>query len=465
MHARLVKLINDVSASYWFVPMCLVLGAIVLGIGLGWLDASQKPDWLPWQISTTADDARTILSVVATSVLGVAGVTFSITLVAVSFASSNHGPRLINNFMRDRGSQYTLGTFIGTFAFCLTVLTNLHGPITSDSGEMTAALIPNLSISVALLLTVASISMLIFFIHHITEIINIETLISGIGHDLKNRIAELFPDRHSDIPLVEEKNFDAAIHGKLLQEVRAERIGYIQAIDMDCLRELAKEQDLLISVHYRPGDFMTTHDCLLSVWTAGPVEIPQDSLRQCFATGQERTEHQNVLFLVEQLSEVIARALSPGVNDPYTAISCMNWFRTALMEYLYQENRASKSLDGSTHEVDWGRTRIQLKPVELSRLCSVMFDNTRQYVAADRNTTLHTLALIAESAWHAGPGPARELLLTHLSKLHECSSRCLADTREASDITQRYEEALDIITREIDLNRIRTQTVWFGGSA
>ena len=231
---------------------------------------------------------------------------------------------------------------------------------------------------------------------------------------------------------------------------------------MNNLSTLAEEQNLLISVHYRPGDFTTTHDCLMSVWTCSSDELPHDSLRQCFATGQERTEHQNVLFLVEQLSEIIARSLSPGINDPYTAISCMNWFRTALMKYLYLEKRDS---DSDTPDFDWNRARIQLKPVEFSRLCAVMFDHTRQYVAADRNTTLHTLALIAECAWHAGPGSARELLLAHLSKLHECSARCLSDTGAAADITQRYEEALDIVTRDNDMNRIRTQTTWFGGSA
>ena len=464
MHARLIKFINDLSASYWFVPLCMVLGAMLLGLGLGWLDASQKLDWLPWKLRATPDDARTILSVVATSVLGVAGVTFSITMVAVSFASSNYGPRLINNFMRDRGSQYTLGTFIGTFVYCLTVLTHLHGPMTSDSGQELDAFIPNLSISVALLLTFASISMLIFYIHHITETINIENIISGIGHNLKKRITELFPNRDTDIPLVEDVDFDTAIHGRVVQEVSAASIGYIQTIDMDRLSTLAQEQDLLISVHYRPGDFTTTHDCLMSIWSSSPAEIPPDSLRQCFATGQERTEHQNVLFLVEQLSEVIARALSPGINDPYTAISCMNWFRTALMEYLYQDNPAADAEKGHD-QLDWNRARIQLRPVEFSRLCSVMFDHTRQYVAADRITTLHTMALIGECAWHAGPGPARELLLTHLLKLHDCSTGYLSDTREAGDITQRYEEALNIIAGEIDINRIRTQTAWFGGSA
>ncbi|WP_157735952.1 DUF2254 domain-containing protein [Granulosicoccus antarcticus] len=459
----MIKLINDIASSYWFVPMCMVLGAMGLGLGLGWLDANQATGWLPWQIHANADDARTLLSVVATSVLGVAGVTFSITVVAVSFASSNYGPRLINNFMGDKGSQYTLGTFIGTFVYCLTVLTNLHGPYTTESGEQIDAFIPNLSLSVALLLSLASIYVLIYFINHITEIINIENITASIGHSLTNRINKPFPNRGSHIPRIDEPDFQTAIHGRNMHSVKAETIGYIQAIDLDRLSSLTQEQDLLIRIHYRPGDFTTTHDCLLSLWTGSDEDISHDSLRECFATGQERTEHQNVLFLAEQLSEVIARALSPGINDPFTAISCMNWFRTALMEYL--SDGYSTSTDHSDANDDSRPARIQLTPIDLSRLCAVMFDYTRQYVAADRNTSLHTLALIAECAWHAGPGPSRTLLLMHLDKLHKSSLSCMAGNVESQDITRRYEEALSIFSSKRDINEVRACATWFGGSA
>lgn len=444
--------------------MIMVLGAIGLGVALGWLDANQATDWLPWHIRANADDARTLLSVVATSVLGVAGVTFSITVVAVSFASSNYGPRLINNFMGDKGSQYTLGTFIGTFVYCLTVLTNLHGPYTTESGEQIDAFIPNLSLSVTLLLSLASVYVLIYFINHITEIINIENITASIGHSLTSRINEPFPDKDADIPQVAETDFQTAIHGRTLQSLKADTIGYIQAIDLQRLSLLAEEQDLLIRIHYRPGDFTTTHDCLLSLWASRDEDICHDSLRECFATGEERTEHQNVLFMAEQLSEVIARALSPGINDPFTAISCMNWFRTALIEYLI--NGQPVSIDhGDSGDDGNTAARIQLAPIDLSRLCSVMFDYTRQYIAADRNTSLHTLALIAECAWHAGPGPSRALLLLHLDKLHKSSLFCMKGNVESEDITRRYEEALSIFSTDKDINEARACAAWFGGSA
>ncbi len=468
MHARLIKYLFDIRASYWFVPMCLVFGAVALAFTMRWLDSNHSMDWLTWFMRATVDDARTILSTIATAVLGVAGVTFSITMVAVSFASSNYGPRLINNFMRDKGSQYTLGTFIGTFAYCLTVMTSVHGAMTLESGKEIAAFVPILSICVALVLTFASISVLIFFIHHITETINIENIIADIGHSLEGRITELFPQKEDALPLTDWPDFDTAVQGKVVHEVNSCTIGYVQTIDLEQLNSLAEDEGLLVMVHYRPGDFTTTHDCLLSVWTADDTQIDADQLRECFATGEERTEHQNVLFLVEQLSEVIARALSPGINDPYTAISCMNWFRTALMEYLSHEQclRGKDIKDGNDDTpVTWHRMRVQLKPVDLPRLCAAMFDQTRQYVAADRNVTLHNMALLAECAWYAGPGASRALLQDHLQRLYDCS--CSSQTHEGDTdlIKQRFNEAQHIIIQQTDVSRLRQNTPWFGGSA
>ncbi|MGQ7844432.1 DUF2254 domain-containing protein [Granulosicoccus sp. 3-233] len=462
MHARLIKHLHDLRASYWFVPMYMVSVALILAIVMRWLDARHSMSWLADYMRLATDDASTILSTIATAILGVAGVTFSITMVAVSFASSNYGPRLINNFMRDKGSQYTLGTFIGTFVYSMTVMTGVHGSTTLESGREIAAFVPLLSICLALILAFASISVLIYFIHHITETINIENITASIGRSLELRITELFPQQSDSLPLTDAPDFDTAIRGKTLHEVKSLTIGYVQAIDLDNLNRIAEDRDLLVMIHYRPGDFTTTHDCLMSVWTSANAETDADELRECLVTGEERTEQQNVLFLVEQLSEVIARTLSPGINDPYTAISCMNWFRTALMQYLHQERQAKRE---NAATFPWHRTRVQLKPVDLDRLCKAMFDQTRQYVATDMNVTLHTMALLSECGWHAGPGSSREQLRDHLQRLYHCSCASRKDNGDTDLISQRFDEAQCIMDQRNDISHLRQETPWFGGSA
>lgn len=461
MRARLLKLLFDIRTSYWFVPMLMVLAAMCLASAASWLDSLEHSLALSWMLRITVDDARMILSTIATTVLGVAGVTFSITIVAVSFASSNYGPRLINNFMRDKGSQYTLGTFIATFVYCLSIMTTVHGASTLSSGQDVEAFVPAFGIVVALLLTFASISVLIYFIHHITETINIENIVADIGRSLQSRITELFPVHDADTPVL-DSDFEQARDKRQCLAIRATRTGYVQAIDLDRLNELAVRDDLLIRVHYRPGDFTTVGDCLLSSWYKDSEEPEQESMRECFATGEERTEHQNVLFLIEQLGEVIARALSPGINDPYTAISSMNWYRTALMSYLSAQHERSTE-DHTLPALH--RTRVQLHPVPLERVCQIMFTQTRQYVSNDRIVALHTMAILAECAWHAGPGDFRALMLRHLHTLHDCSSRQLQSDPDVAQINERLQQALEVIEQSGDPDQLRQRHAWFGGSA
>jgi len=460
MKAKLIKFLEDLRASYWFVPMCMVMGALFLAVGARKLDASAMADTIPnlqWLQALGPDDARTILSVIATGVLGVAGVTFSITIVAVSFASSNFGPRLIGNFMRDRGSQFTLGTFIGTFVYSLSILSNIHASSTSSQGVEIAAFVPHLSILLALLLMLASIAILIFFIHHIAEIINIENIIAAIGLRLKERINDVYPGTEPSEEML-SRDFTNIIVDMELHAVDANRIGYVQAINHEKLAAVAASNDVYVSVHYRPGDFVSNHDCMMSVWSEHTQYIPADELRQCFVTDQQRTEHQNVLFLVEQLGEVIARALSPGVNDPFTAISCLNWYRTALFEYL----AAHKDQPDNQQ---WHRRRIQLLPVTFERLTSVMFEQTRQYIASDTNVVLHTLALLTECASFAGPGSHQQVLEIHLENIQQAAIETLGDSIETRLVSRRFSEARQIISTGLQPGLDKQQHSWFGGSA
>ncbi len=460
MPVKLVKLFNDLRASYWFIPFCMLICAILLAVLMRWLDGAQLATalpLLPWIKASGTEEARAILTVIASGVLGVAGVTFSITIVAVSFASSNFGPRLIGNFMRDRGSQITLGTFIGTFVYCLLILSNVHGKAKISGASNIEAFIPYFSIILALVLMLASICVLIYFIHHIAETLNIENIIAAIGLKLQRRINDVYPGPDPAEELLESP-FENLIRGKPQYDVTVDRIGYVQAIDHEKLACLATDNHLLISVHYRPGDFVSTHDCLMSIWSESNPEDLYDDLRECLASGQQRTEHQNVLFLVEQLAEVIARALSPGVNDPYTAISCLNWYKTALAEYVV--NAAADN-----DESHWHRRRIQLLPVSFDRLTAVMFDSTRPYISSDNNVVMHTLAILCECACLASPGDSRDTLIGHLEKTHRAAVEHAGQGMEAEAITARYSMALHIVQEDRHPGLEQQGIDWFGGSA
>ena len=201
--AFLRKLVGDVRASYWFWPSLMVLGAMALSFAAQWLDRNAEivpqgiVDVLPATLlDTQVDGARNTLSVIAQSILGVAGVMFSMTLVAVSFAAGNYGPRLIGNFMRNRGNQISLGILIATFVYCLLILRAVQN---SGEGEI-VSFVPQYSILIAMALALVSVLTVIYYIHHVPETINVSNITSGLGHRLSRRIRALIDEHNSRDP-------------------------------------------------------------------------------------------------------------------------------------------------------------------------------------------------------------------------------------------------------------------------
>jgi len=463
MRAQLIKRINDIRASYWFIPFCMVVGALCLTQLMTLPLVQSFDEWLyanTWVAATDVEGARALLGIVSGSILGVAGVTFSITIVAVSFASSNFGPRLINNFMSDRGSQYTLGTFLGTFVYCLVILNNVHSSSSDAAQQLVKHEIPQLATLMALPLALSSIGVLIYFIHHIAETINIENIVANIGHRLILRAGENFPsERCPDLPKAEknETQTDYFLQSNVqraLHTITASSNGYVQAIDLEGLHEIASNHDYLIQVHYAPGDFVGAFDQLMTVWSESPAQsIDEDSLRGCFAVGSERTEHQNTLFLVEQLVEVITRALSPGVNDPNTAISCLNQFKSALCANLHGD-------DDNHQDIISSNSRLRLPALGFDQLVNAMFDPCRQYVSADTNVSLHTINVLATCAWHARGTKALDVLLAQMQALEKSTRKRAKGTVDAQRVTERYRLALQHINDPSEHPLTGTNAYW-----
>ena len=196
LKARALEIIEDIRGSYWFVPSLLAMLGFAAGLGLVYLDAVVGDAWLgrfEWFYGSRPEGARSLLSTVAGSTITVAGVVFSITLAAVTYASGQYGPRLLSNFVRDRGNQATLGVFIGTFLYCLVVLRTIRSAEETSAdtgGAVREAFVPHIAMFGALALAVASIGVLIYFVHHVTDAIHINNVIARIGHKLLADIAD-----------------------------------------------------------------------------------------------------------------------------------------------------------------------------------------------------------------------------------------------------------------------------------
>ena len=367
---------RQVQGSYWFIPSFMAFCALLLSQFTLYYDQQAGTDWIEyWEFlyATKADGARAILSTIAGSMIGVAGVTFSITIAAVAYASGQFGPRIIDNFMEDRGNQITLGTFISTFLYCLLVLRTVRAA--EDGG-----FVPYGSMATAVFLALASLGVLIYFIHHIPESIHVYHVVADIGNQLSNQADQLFPE---SVGQIENERSDVAQPSlsEATHIIRAPVSGYIQSIESDNLLALAGQSDSLVKLTVEPGDFVAASTIL------GKVYGPGDSLNyeHCFLIGRERSPAQDIRFLMDKLVDIAARALSPGVNDPYTAISCIDWLNAFFVKIGQREISSPYRRD------EHGRIALIVSRPDFETLLAEYWDKLRTYVEKDRNVTLHML--------------------------------------------------------------------------
>ena len=464
----LFDFVREVRASYWFVPSVMALLAIVLAVALTSLDGVLGTDVLrdiPFLYANQPDGARAVLSTIAGSMITVAGVTFSMTILTVSFAAGQIGPRLMNNFMRDRGNQITLGTFISTFLYCLMVLRTVRDADEAKvAAEAYGAFVPHLAILVGLLLAVASVGVLIYFIHHVPESINVSHVVAGVGRDLNKMVDKQFPTRIGEPVPDEDARSDGSwdFHQRYgdAAPVDAEANGYVRAVDDKTLMKIATDHDLVLRLEYRPGNFVNCGKTLLYVW---PRERLDDAIRKkcrnAFAIGIERTRYQNVFFLIDELVEIIGRALSPGVNDPFTAINCLDWLQSVLANLAKRQTPDARRYD------DEGNVRVVAYPLGFEAVASRVFDQTLPYVAADRNAAMRSLQVMAEVAVDLDAGPKREAMLGHAAALRDAAMTVLELEADRDAVNGRYQQLLRVVHDTTHRDRLRDAQGWLGGSA
>lgn len=350
----------------------MTLGAILLSMLTVWIDGllgrEDQPDWLqPLTYSGGPDGAREVLGVIAGSMITIAGVVFSITIVALTLASGQFGPRLLSNFMRDRGNQITLGTFIATFLYSLLVLRTIR----NDSDQ-----VPDVSITIALVLVVASLSVLIYFIHHISVTIQAPNLVAAVGRELQSATERLFPDSAPEETTESEKAREglARLDDEESAPIRSTGSGYIEVVDLDGLIAVAQDHDLVLRIRKRPGSFVVRGTSLIDAFPAHRVD---DSLSKklagSVATGPQRTPSQDIEFPVEQMVEIAVRALSPSINDPFTAATCVDQLSVGLCLLAEREFPSANVTDSE------GNLRILIAdPVTWDGLIHGAFGQIRQ---------------------------------------------------------------------------------------
>ena len=374
-----------VRTSFWAVPSLLSVVALVLAELAIRADQRSYLAESPWLYSGTADGGRAILAALASAMITVTGVVFSITIVALSFASGALGPRLLRNFMRDRVNQLVLGAFIATFLFSLRVLAGLKGAQEPRS---------SMAITLALLLVVVSFGILIYFIHHVSKSIQVNTILGEVREALDAAIDRLFPDELPEDGEEEElppPPYDPAAPA---WSVPAGASGYVQVVDRERLEKIASEHDAGIVCAVRPGEFAVEGGELLRTTMAVDEELA-DELRSCIALGPIATEPQDVEYSVRQIVEIALRALSPGVNDPFTAMSGIDHLGASLARLARRRmpERERRTADG--------RFRLETPGVTFPMVMDSAWSQIRHHGAGQPAVGVRILEALVEVARQA----------------------------------------------------------------
>ena len=419
----------------------MVIMASLLGFLLTAIDQSGAQDWylanMPWLNGGSPDGARSLLSTIAGSMISVAGVTFSITLATLSLASAQLGPRLLTNFMRDRGNQVVLGTFVSIFIYCLIVLRAIRS--TDES-----LFVPHLSVTVAMLLSVISVAILIYFFHHVSTMIQAQNVVANIGRELeesiehlisvegKKRLYEYELRSSDDIPA----NFEES---KAL--VASSTSGYLQAIDYEAIQKIATSNDLLLQVPYRPGDFIAKGSEIAKIYPETKLsDSLKDEILTTFVFGTHRLRVQDLEFAIDQLVEIALRALSPGINDPFTAIACLDQLGATL------SNLVEHTIPTGYHYDEDGQLRIMSDVLTFSGIVNRAFNQIRQHGQSDVAVMIRLLEVIAIVIVRATADTQKQALIRQAEMIKRASNEVKIDEDDRKDIMKVY----NLVIRALD---------------
>jgi uncharacterized membrane protein len=384
----------------------------------------------PWVIFGSADAARQILTTLAAAVITVVGVVFSITIVTLTLASTQFGPRMLRNFIRDRGTQFTLGTFVATFVYATLVLISI-GP-----GGGTNTFVPHLSISLSVALVTLSMGVLIFFIHHIATSIQLPQVIASIARDLSRAIDVESDDDGVKIeagPSVSELLTRMREGGG---EVPAPASGYLQFIRHETLVGLAAEKGAVIRLHYRPGHFVVSGNAMATVWPAAAAGSVSQALRRAHICGPNRTLVQDLAFAVDQLVEIAIRALSPAVNDTFTALTCIDWLGDSLCKITTQWHPVR------LHRDNHGFVRVIMAQVGYPGLVERAFEKIRQASRGMPAVMIRQLEALTNIMEHTTAPDQRQLLLAQAAMIQRAGVESIPEPSDLADVQQEYDEVL-----------------------
>ena len=433
---RMVRVWQEVRGSYWVIPAAMSLGAFVLAYLVPYLDdvvQGQSGD-IPWWIyGGGVTGARAVLSTIAGSMITVASLTFSITLVALSSAAQQYGPRLLNNYMRDPGYQVVLGAFLAAFLYSILVLRQI------SDGE-NGLFLPRLAVSVSVLLAIAALALLIYFFHHAAASLKAESAIKRVADELLAAIDKATKRQRETAGGTPQGRFGsgddpAEIFRGDAAVIPAPESGYLRGIDEERLVRIAVEADVAVRLDRRVGEFIIRGFSMAEVWPPDKViEKVAENIADAFDLGPYTQAAGDIEATTNELVEIAVRALSPISTTPTLAIACIDQLARAMERMAQMESAA----EVARYVVD-GRLRVAVTRLRFVDLVDLSFDRIRHHARGMPSVNLRLLMTIGALISRVRDEASKAALL-HQAELVERSAEAIPEPQDRTKITRLYVE-------------------------
>lgn len=421
---------KELKSSFWFLPSLIILVSIGAAIGLIYIDNIfdfKSTGVIQYIFIGSADSARSVLSTISSAMIGVAGTVFSITLVALTLASNQFGPRLLRNFMTERINQIVLGSYISTYVYSLIVLNSI-----TDTDQI--EFVPIISVFVAILAAVANIILLIVFIHNTAVSIQADNIISEVSKSLSKSISILFPKEMGEEHYGNELPDVASLKKKFSyrQPITSPKSGYLQDIDVDVIFDTAKEKDLLIILHNRPGDYLI-EEVEIGEFYSNETHKKEETqkLQDAFIIGKVRTPQKDAEYFIHQMVEIAARALSPGINDPYTAITCIDNLSSTLCHLTKVKFPSKYRYD---EEVN---LRVVTDTLTFEGMLNAAFNQIRQFAEGSPSVLIRLMEALITINKFAKKNEHKDAIQQHTEMVLRLAKKSFDEKRDLNDMENR----------------------------
>jgi uncharacterized membrane protein len=434
---RIKYIWDELRGSFWFIPVIMIIvfsAAAIFFINLDNRFDLSDQDIYNYIFSAGVESARSMLTIIAGAMIGIAGTVFSITLVALTLASNQLGSRLLRNFMYDRLNQVVLGTYVSTFVYCLIVINTI-----TDQDD--TKFVPAISIFVGLLAAIAAIILLIVFIHHIAMSIQSDRVISEISISLSKHLTNLFPLQVGEDEPEKDEDEDKIRAGyRYSEKIKSQKAGYLQSVNGPGLIKLALKHDLLIIFKFRPGKFIIKDVVICEVFYNQKSDTDfTESINKQIITGKSRTSFQDFEFSIHQMVEIASKALSPGVNDPFTAISCIDNL-TSVMCHL------SRARFPSSYRYDSdGKLRVIASTHNYKGFLDASFNQIRQFGSSSPSVMIRLTESLSVINQFANHPEQKKAIAFHQVKVFEDASARFTNKKDLEDLKTRiFSSGIDV---------------------